>query len=316
MGKKLIALSASDLHFHDWKQFNENGERTQITTDFIMELCTVANEYEVPVLVPGDWFHTPKGLSTKTLSLFNKLMAYIRSNYPDTRFITTSGNHDLDRGVSLVRAMQYAFPDTINCIDNDVTYLNGVAIFGLPYTRRNTGLVDKIDKISKHLGKKILLLHTELYGAPDPSGYEPEPQNLPRNLPALFKDFDLVLAGHIHKHTQVCKNIYMVGAPNQQRKSDAGCDMGYLKIYDDFSVEFVEVETPRFRYFKEGDEHENTNDFWIEVPKPKKMEKHSEASFKPTMDKTKMAKRYMKETGVKSIKKLNTLIGVLNETDD
>lgn len=316
MDKEIIAIAASDFHYHDWKQFNGDGERTLITQNFILKLCRVAEEYEVPILMSGDWFHTPKGLTTRTLFLFNRLMAGIRENYPGVKFITISGNHDLDKDISLVKAMQLAFPDTINCIDAQAYKINDVMVYGLSYVRRNTGLVDSIERMAKMPGPKILLLHTELYGAPDPSGHEPEPQNLPRNLPALFKAFDLVLAGHVHKHIQVCKNVYMVGAPNQQRKSDAGCEMGYLEIYNDFSVKFILYKAPGFRYYKEGEKHKVTGDFWIEIPKPKKLEKQSDTSFKPTMNKTKMAKRYMKETGVKSIKKLSTLIKVLNQTDE
>ena len=161
-----------------------------------------------------------------------------------------------------------------------------------------------------------MLLHTALYGAPDPSGYELEPENLPRNLPALFKAFNLVLAGHVHKHTKVSDKIYMVGAPNQQRKSDADCVMGYLEIYSDFSVKFIKYDAPRFRYYKEGETHPDTNDFWVELKKPKKLKKGSEAEFKPTMKKEEMARQYAKETGITSPRKIKALIEVLNQTDD
>jgi len=313
---ELIAIASADWHFHDWKQFNEDYRRTLITENFILELCVVAEEHKVPIWIPGDWFHTPKGLTTRTLFMFNRLMAGIRLNYPDTRFITTSGNHDTDEDISLVQAMQLAFPDIIQCIDNDKITMPGYTIYGIPYQKRNKNLVNKINFIANKPGKKVLLIHTELYGAPDPSGHTPEPMNLPRDLKSLFKGFKLVLAGHVHKYIKVRKGVYMVGAPNQQRKSDAECEFGYLKIYDDFSVEFVKYNSPGFRYYKEGEWHVDTNDFWIEIPKPRKLKKHSEAEFKPTMDKTKLAKKYMKEIKNKSPRKLNVLIDILNLTDD
>jgi len=313
---KLIALAAGDIHFHDWKQFNENDERIQISINFLVELFLRSHEEHIPILFVGDMFHTPKGLTTKTIYLFNQMMQTVSDEFYSSRMYGITGNHEKDKEYSSFKAMSFAFPKIIYCIDDKAVKLNHCSLVGIPYSKRNVGVVDKIKEAAKVSGDKILLLHTELYGAPDPSGYELEPQNLPRNLNALFKDFNLVLAGHVHKFTQVEKNIYMVGAPNQQRKSDSGCKMGYLEIYDDFSVKFIECNISQFRYYKEGEEHENTNDFWIEIPKPKKLKKQSEAEFRPTMDKTTMAKRYARETGVKSLKKINALINILNETDE
>lgn len=316
---EIIALASSDWHFHDWKQFNEKQHRTYITIGFMYDLFSRAQKLKVPIWFPGDLFHTPKGLSTKTLTLFNHTMRGFESEFDDVKIWGTTGNHDMDKGDSLYKAVVNAFPNMFQCIDNSsIVFDFKYELYGIPYLRRNMGLVDKIDQFAKKDSpyKKILLLHTELYGAPDPSGYEPSPQNLPRNLNALFKDFDLVLAGHIHKHTKVGDNIYMVGAPNQQRKSDAGCKMGYLEIYDDLSVRFVNYHAPGFRYYKEGEGHEDTKDFWIEIPKPKKIKKQSQAEFKATMDKTTMAKRYAEETGVTSSRKINALVNILNATEE
>jgi len=316
MAKEIIAYAASDIHFHDWKQFNENDERLQVTINTLAHLFYLSDSEEVPILMPGDLFHTPKGLTTKTLVKFMTFMAIAKEEYPKARMIGITGNHDGSIDNSLWYAMCKAFPDILCNIDNNVVYYNDFAIFGIPYIRRNVGLVDKIKKLSKHPGKKILLLHTELYGAPDPSGYETNPQNFPRESLKLFRKFNLVLAGHIHKFTEVRKNVFMVGAINQQRKSDAGCEMGYLEIYNDFSVEFMPLKNPGFRFYKEGEEHEDTDDFWIEIPKPKKIKKGSEAEFKANMDKTEMAKRYAIETGLKSKRRIKALIDILNQTDD
>lgn len=317
MAKELIAYAASDLHFHDWKQFNEQDERTQVTINVLAHLMFLSDQDDVPIIMPGDLFHTPKGLTTKTLVMFMTFMNTAIEAYPRAKVIGITGNHDGDINYSLWYAMCKAFPTMLLNADNSRVELGkDIHVYGLPYRRRNNGLVDAIKAAGKMDGKKILLLHTELYGAPDPSGYDLNPQNFPRESLALFKAFNLVLAGHVHKHTKVKKNVYMVGAPNQQRKSDAGCEMGYLEIYDDFSVEFMKMDNPEFRFYKEGEEHEDTNDFWVEIPKPKKMRKNSEAEFKATMDKTKMAKQYAKETGIKSKRRIKALIDILEQTDD
>jgi len=313
MGRRdLIAIASSDWHYHNWKQFNENGERLTVTKKVILKLFEEAHLKKVPILFSGDLFHTPDGLSDEVFYSVMDFFKGLQDLFNDVRVLGISGNHD--GKISMYKAISRAF-DNFICIDNGVEYINNIPIIGIPYIKRNKGLVDKIEK-AKEFGGGILLLHTELYGAPDPSGYTVEPQNLPRNLNALFKAFDLVLSGHIHKHTKVCDNVYMVGAPNQQRKSDAGCKMGYLKIYSDFSVKFVDLGMPEFKYYNEGEKRENTDDFWIEIPKPKKLKKSSEASFKPNMDKTKMAKKYANETGIKSPKKVNALIKILNKTEE
>ncbi len=316
MGKNLIALSASDFHFHDWKQYNSQGERTQITINILVELFERSHSEGIPILNSGDLFHTPKGLTTKTLKEFNLLMNNVSKHYPDSKMVGITGNHDGSYENSLWGAVCAAFPKHLVNIDNGYISVNGINIYGLPYRKRNIGLVDNIKKLGEDNGKKILLIHTELYGAPDPSGYEAVPQNFSRKSYALFKAFDLVLAGHIHMHTKVKNNVYMVGAPNQQRKSDSGCKMGYLEIYDDFSVEFIPINAPEFKYYKEGEEKPDDYHFWVEIPKPKKMDKKSNAEFSSKMKREEMAKRYAKEKGIKNPKYIRKLGELLNEADD
>lgn len=318
MGKKLIALASSDWHLHDWQSFNEESIRTQVTVDFMVYLFDLADSYKVPILFEGDLFHTPKGLSNKVLSIISKVFNYIKKT-SKSQLIGISGNHEKDQGISLFETICRIYPENFKCIDHEksgISMANGITICGISHTRRNEGLVDRIKEMAKIKGPKILLLHTELYGAPDPSGYDLEPQNIPRNLKSLFKDFNLVLAGHVHAYTQVCDNVYMVGAPNQQRKSDSGCKMGYLEIYDDFSVVFKQYSTPEFKYYKEEDGHKETDDYWVQIPKPKKLKKTSEAEFKPTMGRHDMAEQYAEEKGIKSKRKVKALIDILNRADD
>ena len=316
MGKTLIGYATGDIHFNDWKTFNTQEERTQVTIRFLSHLMIQAKNNSVPIFHTGDLYHTPKGLTTKTLSMFANFMETAIETYPGAIIYGISGNHDLDQGYSLWDATCKAYPKMFINIDNGVRRFKGFDLYGIPYKKRNEGLVKQIDFIANEPGEKILLLHTALYGAPDPSGYELEPENLPRNLLALFKDFELVLAGHVHKYTQVENNVIMVGAPNQQRKSDSECEMGYLEIYNDFSTKFIKFAAPRFRYYNEGEEHENTWDFWIEIKKPKKLKKGSEAAFKPTMNREQMARQYAEETGITSPRKIKALINILNQTDD
>jgi DNA repair exonuclease SbcCD nuclease subunit len=87
-----------------------------------------------------------------------------------------------------------------------------------------------------------------LPGATDPSGYAVEEVQGIKGY-KFAKQFDLVTAGHIHKPQKLAPNVYMLGAPYQQRSSDIDTDMGYWEYHDDGKMIFKPwKEGPRFVY--------------------------------------------------------------------
>ena len=136
-----IALCISDIHLNDWKKFNERDRRIYTTINLLHKLGAQAAEEGIPVLIPGDLFHTPKGLTTKLLQITTALFRSMSDM--GARFILTSGNHDIDGDYSLVKALENAFPDTIKCIDNSYENIRGFSddyrVYGIPYRKRNEG---------------------------------------------------------------------------------------------------------------------------------------------------------------------------------
>lgn len=333
---KIIALSSSDWHLHFWKQFNKNGARIEVAKQFIVDLFIKAEELKVPILFPGDLWHTPAGLSTKTFFIFSQLFNEIRKQFPNIKVIGIPGNHDQVEHSKIGYVSPNLFTAWCNCFPEifiDVSFkfveYKDFIVFGIPYISHNIGfdkfVKGKLREEVLRLGDKnpeklkILLIHSDLPAAIDPSGREiAQVESIPRNLGRFFKDWDFVLAGHIHKpQIMWANNIIMMGSPYQQRRSDSGCDMGYWYLYGDGTHKFVKYNAPEFKYYNEGEGHEDTEDFWIPIPKEIKLEgKKKTKKFNPKMDKTKMAKKYVRAKGIKDETKLNALINILNKVEE
>lgn len=325
--KKLIAIASSDWHLNDWSQFNHNERRVKVSDKFITDMLIISHTEMVPILFPGDMFHTPAALTNYLIEHYNTFFSEASKKYPNARIIGITGNHDESevnsKGTefkSHFNSYALAFPNLITCIDHKSIYLKeqGISVCGIPYIKHNKGFIEALESFKNVKDPKILLIHTNLYGAKDPSGYEiDEVPNIPRNLGKTFKDFKLVLAGHIHKHEKLWKEkVIMVGAPYQQRVSDSGTKMGYLEIYDDFSTEFVSYDAPEFKYYNEGEPLPNDYDFFIEIPNPVKSKEKEIKTFNNITDKTLLAKKYFKVKGIKNKRRLNILIELLNKSGD
>lgn len=332
MGRKLIALSTSDWHLNNWKQFNENGRRLSVADDFLFHIMGISHKEKIPVLFSGDMFHTPEALSNAMIDHYTAVFEKIKESYPRARLYGISGNHDEGESIvkgktakTYVQSFSRAFPGLINCLDFSYTAIpENIGVYGIPYLRHNKGFDEEIKLLNQKVKEdsydsNILLIHTNLYGAKDPNGYEiDEVPGIPRNMGKFFRAFDLVLAGHIHKHDVLWKRrVYMVGSPYQQRTSDSGTPMGYLNIYDDMSVEFVRYSAPEFKFYNEGEEKPNDFDFFIEIKKQVSFKQTSEGvTFSNTRDKKALVEQYFKVKGIENARRLNLLIDLLNKAEE
>lgn len=328
--KDLIAIATSDWHLNEWKQFNKDDVRSSVSDGFVEELCKQSHTLKVPILFSGDLFHTPGGLTNSIIDHHNALFRMLEDKYPGARIIGISGNHDMaetsivgKEKKTYMKSFSKAFPKLFTCIDETYLRLPMFTVYGIPYLTHNRGFTDIVEDLKTLTEKtnndpKILLIHTHLYGAKDPSGYEvDEVPNIPRNLGKLFKGFDLVLAGHIHKHAKLWKEkVLMVGAPYQQRASDSGTKMGYLDIYSDMTFKFRKYKAPEFIYYNEGERPDDDYNYLIEVPKPTKKRKELENTFKGNASKESLAKEYFKTKNIKNKRRLNLLIDVLNKAEE
>ena len=327
--KKLIALGSSDWHLNNWNQFNKGGRRVKVSDEFILHLLGISDSKGIPILFSGDMFHTPSSLPNSLLNHYNKLFRRASVKFPKAKIIGITGNHDTEETsvvgetpISYVESYAEAFPSIITCIDYGAYDLaDDLVVVGIPYINHNKGFKEILDDLSsRYIDKyKILLIHTNLYGAKDPNGYEVEEvPNIPRNLGRFFKNYDLVLSGHIHKFAKLwADNVVMVGAPYQQRASDSGTGMGYLEIYDDFSIKFIPYQAPEFKYYNQGEELPNDYDYFIEIKsKVKLKETEGNSTFTNTSDRSELASTYCKVKGIKSKRRVKLLSEILNQAGE
>ena len=318
--KTPIAIVYSDLHSHVWKQYNPEGLRNSVPGKVMALVSSLCIKYNVPAIFTGDMYHGYDDLPAE--SVIDTTIAYKEYfENPKILHFAISGNHDFIsknsyefRSKSHLHAFSKVF-NTFKLLDYEVGEVKGLTLFGIPYNNGNVDLKKFLKKYSLRESKKgnlrVLLLHTDWPGARDTSGYEiGSYDNISDEVQKHLKGFDLILCGHIHKH-QVIGKLVMVGAPNQQRVSDIGNDMGVLILYSDKSVEMVEVpEIPKFVEYS-GNKPIG-RDMYVKVEDEAPEEEESEIrEYSKIGNPKKVGKAYLKHMGIKSKSKKRTLIELL-----
>lgn len=331
MGKKVIAIASADWHIHRFKQFNDTGvNRLDWGLKMVSEIADACRMFKVPLLFPGDLIHNPKEVENVTITRF--LNTYYKE-FEKFRvpFLGISGNHDLSekntlkhKSPSYLHGLDGVF-NTFTCLDNrstilDVNFSNRTRVVGIPFMNNDYDLVGEIKKQTAGLKesgfkRNILMLHSDFPGAKTPSGYEiAETQHIPKDLNIFFKDWDLVICGHIHKAQQLAKNVYMLGSPIQLDRGQAKEKCGYWKIYEDFTMKFHELRNfPKFIYLKKGETAYNDKDFFILPEAIKEDVEASKKEFALSNTRKQLAKNYCTLKGVEDREKRIALINVLNE---
>lgn len=313
--KKVIAIAFSDLHINDWSKFNTENSRTLNGFSVLHRIAKVCDRYKCPALFCGDLFHKPELMTQELRNITDRELSKLPSTF---KCYAINGNHDLyqvnsptNRKEGWVHILSRQFP-WLTVVDfRTVEFPKlGFNIHGVPYMDHNQGLGEYL----KNVKTDILLLHTDYPGATDTDGrIVDSAENLNIN---MFKPYKLVLIGHIHKHQRLGKKIYMVGAPQQQRRTDRNCEMGYMKIYEDFTCSFVPFDDyPKFIDVESQEEAKDDGNYYTVVPKTYREVKQTEHKITKQLSKKKLARLYMKQKGDqnKSRRKLLTKILIKSE---
>lgn len=314
------AIIFSDIHFHYWEKYNPNNRRLKAQLSVFEKLCRLADRYNVPLIFGGDLFNDNMELTNKLLNYINANFSFLFKEY-DVKLYAISGNHDMSekntlthRSPSYVKALSEVMP-SIKVIDFQKAEFEDYDIHGIPYLEDNDGLTETIKDITLNPKKtNILLIHTGFKGQKDTSGVVvSDGYNIKED---LFKRFDLVLSGHIHKPGRVRNNLFSIGAPLQLRASDSGGKFGYWILNNDFTLRFKELkDTPKFRFYSDPSEKDNDNDIWVKrAPKDSGAKVISVESV--SIDPIKVARHYCKEHGVVSKKKVKVLTDLIWEAND
>lgn len=309
-------IAFSDLHLEDWKRYSVDHSRLHHNHKIIRRIVSLSIKYgKIPVLFCGDLFDNPKYLTNLVM---NKALLWLREFYANgIEVFCIAGNHDQSEknvlgheSPNYIDLVSLVYPSFRNLNYEQVLH-SGYSIHGIPYQTNNQGFDEAVKKAIGNRVidyKHILLIHRDIPGARDTNGRVIGDDSEFIKLNKYFKQFDLVLCGHIHKPQKLRSNVLMLGATHQQRVSDAGTKMGCWKIYPDMTWKFVPLGIPEFTF----DESNKEGNFFIEKPIEIKDLPESVKVFN-TNDPVKLAKAYMKAKGLKSKAKRKLLIEYLNE---
>lgn len=321
MKRKLVALAFSDHHAAAWKQHNKDGRRTALSCKLLKPIFEKANRHSIPVLNCGDLIDHPKRVDNIVLHNLSQAMRSL-----NTQLVGINGNHDIfrqssyaDTSPGYMNSLSYLHSH-VYCVDNQTLITETLAIHGVPYFHGDVGFIEAVEERVNTIRddkQNILLIHRDLAGAVEPTGEIIEKNHdQDRAMKSLFKEFDLVLSGHIHKAQKIKalgNNVYMLGATNQQRRSDAGTECGYWEIFDDNQVRFCPLDAPQFKYHKAGEQPGDDYNYWIELPPEIKSvdEIAEETHFDVNSDRKSMVKAYLKAKGIKDKSKRKTALKYL-----
>ncbi len=319
MKREVIALAISDLHINLWAKFNENNHRTLNSFRVLSILQKKSKEYNCPILFCGDLFHKAESMDQDLSEIvYNEL-----NKLGGLWIYAISGNHDIKK-ISQIGKPPYSWLYSvekygIEVVDYTTRILSGyhkeIEVHGIPYIDNNVGISQYIKNMKLDPNKKhILLLHTDYPGAKDTDGREVDSvENLNVN---ILNKFDLVLCGHIHKPQRLSKKVYMVGAPLQQRRTDKDCKLGYWKLYSDLSMKFVELKGfPKFVDVESEDEIKDDGNYYTVLPKKSSIPVNTNHQITKQLSKKVLAKRYLKEKGIKDEVKTKLLIETLKKAE-
>ena len=322
--KKVIAIATADWHFHKFNAFDINGSRLYWALKAARQIVSIAKSFDVPILFAGDLIHSPKNIETETNTLVQKLFHDIRYQ----TFIAISGNHDLSQrnGINSIS------PSHLDALGHYAKFykqdylirpspIPGGWVWGIPYMNSDADLKLYAEKLSgeprKFKGIKILLIHSDMPGAKTSENYLiNEVENIPKNLDTFFKDWDLVLCGHIHRPQKLSNKVYMLGCPIQQVECSNPHPYGYWEVYSDASVKFIELDNyPRFTRLKKGEKIPDNPgiNYYIEFNEVLVEEEIEMGEFHINNSKSKLARRYLAQKQIKSKSKRKALIKILNE---
>jgi len=319
-----IAISTSDWHLNSWTTNNPVSKpRLEHQLDFLEYLCTSSHQLEIPILFSGDLFHNAKTLTNELFDKVSERFNQCFNDYPKARILAISGNHDQSEknfrdtlSPSYVASLSRVFPHNFICLDFKNIVVNNVRIAGIPYLTHNVGLQETVEDYSE-LEIDILLIHTDLHGAKDTNLYQiNDAGNVPKNMDEFFEQFKLVLSGHIHLPQRLGKNLYMVGAPMHQRKTDVDAELGYWVVYSDFKVEFTHVDwAPQFKIYEEGDKIDDFH-IWLLAKQRKEAQKKASGFDTENLSRISLIKMYIEKMEIPMYPHGKALIKHMEELED
>lgn len=109
----------------------------------------------------------------------------------------------------------------------------------------------------------------------------------------------------------------MIGAPLQQRRTDRDSKLGYWELYSDLSMKFKELEGfPKFIDVESEEGIKDDGNYYTIIPKKVETSNKSTTKIHKNLSKSKLARQYLRENGIKDKDKSNLLKRILKEADN
>ena len=267
-------IVVSDIHAHKYRAFNHGNRRLNNISRLLDELWALAEEHGADLLIPGDLFNTMQVVQTEAMVMVMDSFRRNTAKYPNIKCSLISGNHDFSTknlydnpAVSAIASI-HGISDNVCLIDNTYWNIGGNRIYGLPYYEYESDLRKALTDLSQEAenfkGRNILLMHQTIGFGHDLVPDDIDPGD------SLFKPFDIVFNGHIHKFSIVRGMLYNVGSPIHRDAGDVGKEKGVL-LYDsetDKVERIILTGYPQYRHLPESQPQppEWDEDYVIVVP--------------------------------------------------
>jgi len=230
-----IAIYA-DLHLYNHHRLLVNSETALRFLTYLRDYCI---EKDIDTIVnAGDFFHTKaRAYAPHVIQALLRVKDINKAGIKQYMIIR---NHDMANPNNTMNSIVFAFSDYAKIIpDYHFIDYENVRVHFLCFTHNmfeNFILAEE--------KKNILIAHLDLIGFMMPNGFRAT-SGFRRD---DFKDFDLVISGHYHKH-QARDNIVYVGSPYQTSFAERDQPHGFMVLdTDTVTWEFIEYEdAPKYK---------------------------------------------------------------------
>jgi len=235
--REILAILLTDTHLQE-STIQKNWLIFRQTVDF----CKSHNISTIYHL--GDIFQSRKSQSQLVLNTFKDILDYLKS--AEIILVCIPSNHDKTDYASersFLDSYEYHPAFTLISLYYNFEIKDGVVIHFLPFfdNHKYIDLMSGVESTFDNTKVNILFTHIGITGSVMNNGVKVEGISQ-----SLFDRWDLTLVGHYHDPQVLPNNIYYIGSSLQTNFGEYP-EKGLTILYDDLSLETVELEYPRFR---------------------------------------------------------------------
>lgn len=240
------AIIFSDLHIHDYKQFNKDHSRLENCVLALWDIARTASDAGIDVIIfGGDMYDTQQSLKTMVVNRTVEFFIAIFKEFPEIRWYAITGNHDQSEkslytgpggkpAESALKHIAEISGGNFTIIDNMVVPLGSNCwIAGIPYYEYaehfTKALSDMSELVYQDVDEPEPTIHLIIHQTPRGIGnemiaYETDPDD------KLYDRFNAVWDGHIHARQKITEKFTVIGSPIHRDLGDEGQQKGFLVV--------------------------------------------------------------------------------------